>query len=228
MSAHSAVDLKMIYQERFASNQAYRRKVWEILVSSFFQKYVNQDDAVLDLGCGYGEFINALRCARKFAMDLNPDAPAHLEPSVKFLEQDCSSRWQLENDSLNVVVTSNFFEHVASKEALGLTFDEIFRCLVPGGKLIAMGPNVRYLAGAYWDFWDHYLPLSEASLSEGLASRGFQILECVGKFLPYTMVNRRESPKFLLKLYLKVPVAWRIFGKQFLVVAAKPSQERRP
>src|SRR5260370_15274220 len=115
MSDHSAAELKRIYEARFAGNLAYRRKIWHLLVSDFFQKYVASEDTVLDLGCGYGEFINTVRCAKKFAMDLNPDAPSYLDPSVKFLEQDCSLRWPLESDSLNVVFTSNFLEHLSDK-----------------------------------------------------------------------------------------------------------------
>lgn len=223
MSAHSAVDLKRIYQARFAANVAYRRKVWEILVSDFFQKYFQPNDTVLDLGCGYGEFINAIHCANKYAMDLNPEAPSYLDPSVKFLEQDCSALWPLPGEALNAVITSNFFEHLASKEALGRTLDEIFRCLAPGGKLIAMGPNIKYLAGTYWDFWDHHLPLTETSLSEALTNRGFKVLECIDRFLPYTMVSKRETPALFLRVYLKLRLAWPIFGRQFLIVARKPA-----
>ena len=225
MSAHSAADLKRIYQARFGGNPAYRRKVWNLLVSNFFQKYVELGDTVLDLGCGYAEFIKTVRCAKKFAMDLNPDAPSYLDPSVKFLEQDCSSPWQVESDSLNVVFTCNFFEHLSDKSALGRTLDEIFRCLVPGGKLIAMGPNIKHLPGSYWDFWDHHLPLTETSLGEGLSNRGFKIDKSISKFLPYTMVKGREYPDLFLKLYLKFPIAWRIFGKQFLLIARKPKEE---
>ena len=188
----------------------------------FFQKYVREDASVLDLGCGYGEFINTIRCGKRFAMDLNPDAPKHIAPSVRFLEQDCSSRWQVEDRALDVVFTSNFFEHLPDKAALGRTLDEIFRCLVPGGKLIAMGPNLRYLPGEYWDFWDHQLPLTDRSLAEGLTSRGFQLDECLAKFLPYTMVNERAYPVAFLKLYLRLPLAWRIFGKQFVIIACRP------
>jgi SAM-dependent methyltransferase len=222
MSAHDPADLQRIYGARFAGTLAYRKQIWNVLVRDFFQKYVSPDDAVLDLGCGYGEFINAVQCAKKFAMDLNPDAPKYLAPSVQFLDQDCASPWQLESGALNVVFTSNFFEHLPDKGALGRTLDEICRCLAPGGKLIAMGPNIKYLAGEYWDFWDHYLPMTEKSLSEGLINRGFEISECVGKFLPYTMVDQRQYPEIFLKLYLRLPLAWPIFGKQFLVVATKP------
>ena len=130
--------------------------------------------------------------------------------------------WRLEDGSLNVVFSSNFFEHLPDKAALGRTLEEIFRCLAPNGKLIAMGPNIKYLPGKYWDFWDHHLPLTEISLSEGLTNRGFEIGRCVDKFLPYTMVNTREYPDGFLKLYLSLPIVWRILGKQFLVVAIKP------
>ena len=70
-----------------------------------------------------------------------------LDSSVRFLEQDCSSCLQVDGPSLDVVFTSNFFEHLPDKAALGRTMDEIFRCLVPGGKLIAMGPNLKHLPG---------------------------------------------------------------------------------
>ena len=226
MSAQSARELQNIYEKRFARTLAYRKQIWNVLVHDFFQKYVSPDDAVVDLGCGYGEFINTVQCAKKFAMDLNPDARKYLAPSVQFLDQDCASPWQLENATLNVVFTSNFFEHLPDKGALGQTLGEIFRCLAPGGKLIAIGPNIKYLAGEYWDFWDHYLALTEKSLSEGLINRGFEIRECVGKFLPYTVVDQRQYPGVFLKLYLRLPLAWSIFGRQFLVVATKPLQQK--
>lgn len=222
MSAASAHDLQRIYCARFARNLAYRRKIWGVLVESFFQKYIDAQAVVLDLGCGYGEFINTVRCGKKFAIDLNPDAPKYLDSTVQFLEQDCSARWQLEDSSLHVVFTSNFFEHLGDKAALGQTLDEVFRCLVPGGKIIAMGPNIKYLPGKYWEFWDHHLPLTEKSLGEGLSSRGFQITKCVAKFLPFTMVDQREYPAVFLKLYLLFPLAWQILGKQFLLIASKP------
>ena len=164
MSANSPEDLQRIYNARFSDSLEYRRKVWSVLVGDWFSRYVQLADAVLDLGCGYGEFINTVSCGLKFAMDLNPDAPNFLGKDVKFLLQDCSARWALPDASLDAVFTSNFLEHLPDKAALGRTLDEIRRCLRPGGRLIAMGPNIKYLPGEYWDFWDHYLALTEASL----------------------------------------------------------------
>jgi len=218
---HSPDDLQRIYETRFAATESYRKAVWRVLIADFFSKWVRQADAVLDLGCGYGEFINQVSCGQKFAMDLNPDAPARLNPSVHCLLQDCSRDWALPDGSLDVVFTSNFFEHLPDKPTLGRTLDEAHRCLKPGGLLLAIGPNIRELPGAYWDFWDHHLPLSERSLAEALVTRGFQIERAIARFLPYTMVDAPQYPLFLLRVYLRLPLLWRFLGKQFLVIARK-------
>ena len=214
-------ELEKIYRTRFAANQDYRRRVWEELTRHFFARWVRPTDTVLDLGCGYGEFINQIQCAKKFGMDLNPESPKHLAPGVEFLQQDCSQPWAVAEGTLDVVFTSNFFEHLPSKESLGATLEHAHRSLKPGGRLIALGPNIKYLPGAYWDFWDHYLPLTELSLAEGLRNRGFEIETNHARFLPYTMVNAPQYPTILLRLYLSVPILWRFFGGQFLVVARK-------
>jgi SAM-dependent methyltransferase len=216
---HSETELARIYRLRFEKNQAYRQQVWQVLVARFFQKYVRPSDAVLDLGCGYGEFINQIRCGARFGMDLNPESPRHLAAGITFLPQDCSEPWALPDGELDLVFTSNFFEHLPSKSALAKTLDQAHRCLKPGGRLIALGPNIKYVPGAYWDFWDHYLELTELSLSEGLRNHGFEIERCVPKFLPYTMANAPQYPLILLRLYLALPLAWKILGRQFLLVA---------
>lgn len=222
MSAHSPADLQRIYQARFEHMTAYRLSVWRVLIDDCFQRYARPGDAVLDLGCGYGEFISQVSCGEKYAMDLNPDAPKRVGPGVRCLIQDCSAPWPLADNTLGLVFTSNFFEHLPNKEALGRTLDEVRRCLKPGGLLVAMGPNIRYLPGAYWDFWDHYLPLSEKSLGEALVNRAFELERCDARFLPYSMAGGPKYPLFFLRCYLRFPPAWRFFGKQFLVVGRKP------
>ena len=44
-----------------------------------------------------------------------------------------------------------------------------------------MGPNIRFVAGEYWDFWDHHLPLTERSLSEACQLRGFTMAKVVDR-----------------------------------------------
>src|SRR4051812_29104434 len=102
-------DLQRIYEHRFADTKEYRDRVWRILTAQFFQLYIGMNDAVLDLGCGYGEFINNIRSAKKYAMDLNPGAAQHLRGDVQLLQQDCSQPWNIEKGSIDAVFTSNFF-----------------------------------------------------------------------------------------------------------------------
>jgi len=221
MSANSAEDLQRIYEMRFRKSADYRQAVWRVLIAEFFQRYIQPGNAVLDLGCGYGEFINQITCKAKYAMDLNPEAPRRVAADVQCLLQDCSTKWPFPDNALDVVFTSNFFEHLPNKDALGRTLDETYRCLRPGGRIIAMGPNIKYLHGAYWDFWDHHLPLTEDSLREALTNRKFNVEKCVGKFMPYRMDNTRRYPLSFVRLYLRMPLAWNYFGKQFLVMASK-------
>jgi SAM-dependent methyltransferase len=218
----AAENLKDIYRRRFRENSAYRNRVWQELTASFFSAWIRADATVLDLGCGYGEFINNVRAGRRLAVDLNPDAEEHLAKTVEFVQQDCSTRWPLDDHTLDIVFTSNFFEHLPDKTSLRRTLQQAFRCIKPGGRLIAMGPNIKCLPGAYWDFFDHHIPLSEASLGEALEVEGFVLETVVPRFLPPTLVNAPEYPIFLLRLYLALPWLWWIKGRQFLLVASRP------
>jgi SAM-dependent methyltransferase len=214
-------ELETIYGNRFKGREIYRTEVWKTLIRYRSQGYIPAHAAVLDLGCGYGEFINNIQCESKYGMDLNPATRNKLRPEVTFLAQDCSAPWALPDQTLDVVFTSNFFEHLLSKSDLTRTIAEATRCLKVGGRLIAMGPNIKFVGGAYWDFYDHHLALTELSLKEAFEAAGLQTEFVRGRFLPYTMVNAPPYPLTLLRLYLALPLAWKVLGKQFLVTARK-------
>jgi SAM-dependent methyltransferase len=115
----------------------------------FFQRFIPQDAVVLDLCAGWGEFIRHVRADRKLAMDLNPELPTRVGSGIEAIVQDCSAPWAIAPDSLDIIFTSNFFEHLPSKGALRRTMLEARRCLKPGGKIICFGPNIRFVPGTY-------------------------------------------------------------------------------
>ena len=88
---------------------------------------------------------------------------------------------------------------------------------------MAMGPNIKYLPGQYWDVFDHHTPLSETSLTEALEAEGYRVDQVTPRFLPPTLVNSPEYPMWVLRLYLALPWLWWIKGRQFFVVASKPA-----
>ena len=58
-------------------------------------------------------------------------------------------------------------------------------------------------------------------MEEFLRLGGFREVKVTKRFLPYTMAKGLQPPIALLRLYLKIPVVWKIFGRQFLPVARK-------
>jgi SAM-dependent methyltransferase len=216
-------DIAKIYQDRFEQTGLERRdRVWKVLCDAYFNQCVPAGATILELACGYGEFINNIRAARKLAVDLNPDAARHLAPGVTFFNIPAASLATVGSEVADVVFTSNFLEHLRDKTECDDVLAAVYHVLKPGGKVIVMGPNIRYAYREYWDFYDHYLPLSDLSLAEGLRLAGFRIAENIPRFLPFTMNNKRPTNDFLVRAYLALPIAWRFLGRQFLVTAVKP------
>ncbi|NNE75233.1 MAG: class I SAM-dependent methyltransferase [Acidimicrobiales bacterium] len=211
------------YRRRFAAENETRQKVWAVLIDAWFHRYVDGANAVLDLGCGWGPFINQISAPHRYGIDLNPDAKAHLDPSVELFEQRADTSWPLADESLDLVFTSNFLEHLPDREAMAATLAEAYRTLRPGGRLVCLGHNIARVGGMYWDFFDHMIPLTERSVVEAAELAGFSTEEAIGSFLPYTMAGKPPPPAFAIRAYLKLRPAWRLLGKQFLVVAVKPN-----
>jgi SAM-dependent methyltransferase len=217
---HAGADLDVIYKTRFHDQSEYRKKVWSIL-TNYFSRWIPSDSVVLDLGCGYCEFINQVRCAVKYGMDLNPEAGKRASAEVKVVEQDCSLPWSVPPASLTTVFTSNFLEHLPTKAHVETTLLHAYAALREGGYLIAMGPNVRLVPGAYWDFFDHYVALTDRSMREILTKCGFEVDLSLDRFLPYSMSQGRTYPLWMLRAYLAMPATWPLFGRQFLMIARK-------
>jgi SAM-dependent methyltransferase len=177
---------------------------------------------VLDIGAGYCEFINRIRAGKKYALDLNPATREKAGRDVEVSLQDVAEPWPLASDSVDLAFSSNFFEHLPSKMALQACLEEAFRVLRSGGLLLAMGPNIRFCGQIYWDFFDHYLPLSDRSLLEVLEMVGFQGIRTIARFMPFTAKGRLPVLPILVRMYLAFPPAWLLLGKQFLIVARKP------
>jgi hypothetical protein len=85
-----------------------------------------------------------------------------------------------------------------------------------------MGPNFKYAWKQYFDFADHRLALTHITVLEHLAASGFEVESVWPRFLPYSFTGRLPARPELTRLYLKVPFAWQVLGKQFLVVGRAP------
>ena len=220
-----AMQQEELYEQRFADvSQQKRAALWAVLCDVVLQRYIDPTDTVVDLGAGFCEFINTIRCDRKVAIDANPAVKQHAAEDVSVVVGDVATVLARIGDAtVNAVFCSNFFEHLGDKAAVLDVLRHVRRILVAGGRLIVIQPNIRYAYKEYWDFFDHHVALSDKSFSEALQLTGFRIQEMYPRFLPYTTTGRLPQAPWLLRLYLGFRPAQWCFGKQMLVMAQKPA-----
>jgi SAM-dependent methyltransferase len=222
--AFRTMKLPRLYELRFRPNERERRdRLWRVLCRTFFQRYIRDSDTVLDLGAGYCEFINHVVCGRRIALDVRDDVRLHADPGVEVISGTSTDLSALPNGSIDVAFASNFFEHLPSKQDLLRTLVEVRRVLRAGGRLLILQPNIRYTGGAYWDFFDHHLPLTERSLVEALGLAGLTPVEVRARFLPFTTKSALPQHPALVWLYLKIPIVHRLLGQQSWIVAVSQS-----
>jgi SAM-dependent methyltransferase len=129
-------DLARLYRFRFdEKDRARKMAIWEVLCDGFFLKLVGENQVVLDLASGFGEFSNNIRARRKIAVDINPDARHFLPEGVEFHSESATDLGGVGTDTVDVVFTSNFLEHLRTKEELDAVFTEILRVLRRAGAL---------------------------------------------------------------------------------------------
>ncbi len=216
-------ELEAMYANRFSDeDRAWKDKVWEILSRRVFSQWVDDQGTLLDLGAGYCEFINHAVARRRIAVDLNPETARMAASGIDVRATSADDLGFLRDAEVDAVFTSNFLEHLSSKDAVTRVLSEVHRVLKPGGRFIVMGPNIRYLADRYWDYFDHHVPLSDRSLCEALMLKGFGLEYVEPKFVPYTVKGSRLRWRWLVHAYLALrPLSSRVLGKQFLIVASK-------
>lgn len=218
------IDIKKLYDSRFTTFERVRKhKLWKILCKEFLQQFVGKKDFVVDVGAGHCEFINNISCGKKIAVDINRDVTKYADKGVKVI---LSPVKQLKNifkdNSVDVIFMSNLLEHLDSKEEVFRLLNEAYQVLKKGGKLLIMQPDIGLVGHEYWDFFDHKVPITCASLLEVLKADNFKIKYLLYPFLPYsTKVRFLPLNPILFKIYLKVRVLHYLFGKQFFVCAVK-------
>lgn len=213
-------DLQKMYEKRFSKDEKFRKSMYDILYKNFFSRYIEPDSTVLDVGAGYCEFINSIKAKNKIALDLNPDLKKHANSDVKTIISKSTSMKSIKSNSIDVVFTSNFFEHL-TKDDIVLTMKEIGRVLKKDGKFLILQPNIRFVYKDYWMFFDHITPLDDRSLCEALENNGFEIEKCIPRFLPYTTKGSLPKSILMLRIYLMFPIFWKFVGGQAFVVAKK-------
>ena len=195
-----------------------RSRVWRA-INEYLQKFLPQNAAVMDIGCGYGDFINGINAEKKYAVDLNEKMGEYLRgKSITFKAQSVLSELPVRENSLDAVFASNLLEHFNDTELNDL-ISEIRLRLKSKGRLILIQPNIYYCYREYWDDYTHKKAFSHVSLADFLTGHNFKVVHLRKKILPFSLKSRLPKSYWLTKLYLMSPI--KPMGKQMLVVAEK-------
>ena len=193
-----------------------RNILWGALWRYYFSRHIGPDDTVLDLGCGYGEFINNVTAKRRIALDLWPEFTRHIAPGIETIVAPVTDLSRLEDYSVDYAFASNLFEHI-SRADLATVLEGLKRKLTTRGRITMLQPNYRYAASQYFDDYTHVSIWSHISLADFLMANGYEVMEVVPRFLPLTVKSRLPVWPSLIGLYLKSPI--KPFGQQMLLSA---------
>jgi SAM-dependent methyltransferase len=206
---------KQYFETRF-EHDPRREALWRALWQYHFSRLISPEDCVLELGAGYGHFINQVAARRRIAIDQWEEFVRYLQPGVEGHIGNVTDLAFLEPGSVNFVFASNLFEHI-SQEAFASVLSRLKEVLAPGATLNIVQPNYYYAYREYFDDYTHRSVYTHVSICDFLRANGYEVVDCRPKFLPLTIKSRLPVSPLLIRVYLLSP--WKAFGKQMYIRA---------
>lgn len=214
------MNYERLYQYRFRGiDQGERLAVWRE-ISPHVHGLMGRPQKVLDPAAGRGEFIGSIPARETWAVDEVSYAEASYKPETRVVTASIQDA-ELPQSHFDGVFMSNFLEHLPDQKAIAAVLEKMNAAMESGGRIAVMGPNYRYCAKDYWDCADHYVALTHLAIGEHLYAAGFEPTTVISRYLPYSFRGILPPSPLLTRLYLKAPPAWKLLGKQFLVIGRK-------
>lgn len=211
------MDYERLYEYRFRGiDQEARAAVWSEIAPHVYS-LMGQPQVVLDPAAGRREFINAIPAAERWAVDEVAYPEAQSDPGVTTVTSRIMDA-ELPASHFEGVFVSNFLEHLFTQEDVFEFLRRMKKVMLPGGRIAIMGPNYRYCSKQYWDMADHYIALTHMAIAEHLYTAGFEPERIIPRYLPYSFRGILPPSPTLTRVYLRAKPAWKILGKQFLVI----------
>src|SRR5262245_39440626 len=180
--------------------------------------------SVLDLGAGYGYFINQVDAPERWAIDAEPAFAGHIATGVKTIVADVTDvARHFAPASIHLVFASNLFEHL-TLEAGETVLRAVRSLLTADGALVAVQPNFRTCSERYFDDYTHRTVYDHESFAQLLRVCGFGRIAVEPRFLPYSSRGmgsfaQRLPVHWLVRAYLALPGPLRPNPGQMLIVA---------
>jgi methyltransferase family protein len=195
-----------------------REVLWATLCGSYFQRLIEPQFHVLELGAGYANFINNIRCGTRTAVDVWSELPRHVQHGVTAHVGPATELGFLADGSVDFVFASNLFEHLTQAEFADV-LAQLGKKVRGGATLNILQPNYRRAYKEYFDDYTHVTVYSDVSLCDFLEAHGWRVIECVPGFLPFSLKSRLPVWPWLIRLYLRLP--WKPLARQMFVRAQR-------
>jgi hypothetical protein len=217
--ARSGIDYERLYRYRHRHvKQGARQAVWSV-IAPFVYRLLGSPTRVLDPACGRCEFISSIPAEERWAADAIEHPEARADPNLKMVVGDLREL-EFPQAYFDGIFVSNLLEHFATQDEVADFLAKMRRSTERRGRIAVVGPNFRFCADRYFDYADHTLPLTHVAIDEHLYAAGYEVLQVVPRFLPYSFSGALPPSPLLTRAYLRFPPAWRVFGKQYLVLAS--------
>jgi SAM-dependent methyltransferase len=183
---------------------------------------------VLDVGAGYGFFLEALERAgyQTDGMEISTHAveQARRRTRGQVVEQGAEAPFPFPDDHFDAITLMDVIEHL---QDYARTLASCRRCLKPGGKLFVITLNAHSLArpllGKHWAWYQdptHIHMFTPGMLREGLVQAGLEVETLITES---NFCSVGEGTKFLKPLRVIGRVVHTpAFGDSLLAVARKP------
>jgi Methyltransferase domain len=214
------LNYERLYSYRFRDiDQDARIGVWQE-IGPHVHRLMGSPQRVLNPAAGRGEFIGAVPAKETWAVDEVSYPEASYGPDTTVIVAPIMDA-ELPAQHFDGVFVSNFLEHLPDPEAIAAFLERMHTVMQPDGRIAIMGPNYRYCSDEYWDCADHHVALTHVAVAEHLYAAGFEPERIIPRYLPYSFRGIFPPSRTLTRLYLKTPPAWRLLGKQFLVIGRR-------
>lgn len=176
----------------------------------------NQQPVILDIGCGFGQMLNALK-EKKLknleGIEMLPEASDYCKDKLQLNVQctgDIIGFAENNKNRYDLIIMSHVLEHIPKVNIID-TLKAIKKMLQTNGKFILMVPNGQAPINSYWMWEDftHHLLFTSGSVSYALKAAGFNKVSFLD---PHDLEDKpahiRILKKFFQFIYRKQKSFW--------------------
>jgi len=203
----------------------YPKKLIDYLIKKL---NIKKDKKILELGCGRGDFLNEfdLFGLHAYGVDIS-DYCKKFFPNLKFKNVDLEKeKLPFDDNFFDIIYSKSIIEHFYYPDKV---FNEAYRVLKPGGIIITLTPEWKYIYKSFYEDFTHRTPFTNVSLRDIHEMSGFKDIQVESfKQLPIIFEEKHFSEIFSFFSFLtrilvpekfRMKTKWIRFSKEIMLLS---------